>query len=100
MSPCSNPTGTAGAPTTVSQGTGPPARAGGPRPRRAHGKAFFSVFRVTGRHEAAGVWAEDVMNGSRRIWILDEGLEKSAPAGLTFGMRLFEPERSTPASAS
>ncbi|HEX8666474.1 MAG TPA: hypothetical protein VF744_20845 [Beijerinckiaceae bacterium] len=52
--------------------------------------AFFSVFRLAGRHEAAGVRVEDVMNANRPIWLLDESLEKSAPAGLTFGMRLFD----------
>jgi hypothetical protein len=52
--------------------------------------AFFSIFRVTGRHEAAGIWVEDILNANRRIWLLDESLEKSAPAGLAFGMRLFD----------
>src|SRR5918993_4756731 len=46
--------------------------------------AFFSIFEVVDRHPSAGIWAEDVLDGKRRIWILDEGLENSAPVGLVF----------------
>jgi hypothetical protein len=52
--------------------------------------AFFSIFKVVDRHPSAGIWVEDVLDGKRRIWILDEGLESSAPVGLVFGMRLFD----------
>jgi hypothetical protein len=52
--------------------------------------AFFSIFRLAARHEAAGVWLEDLLDGDRRLWLVDEGLEASAPDGLVFGMRLFD----------
>ena len=31
--------------------------------------ARFSVFRMIGRHELAGVWVDDVLNENQRIWI-------------------------------
>jgi hypothetical protein len=31
------------------------------------GKAFFSLFRCTARHEVAGVWLEDLLAGNRRL---------------------------------
>src|SRR3712207_6587708 len=46
---------------------------------RRIGNAFFSIFKMVNRHPAAGVWVEDILDGSRRIWLLDEGLEQSAP---------------------
>ncbi len=52
--------------------------------------AWFSLFRVTGRHEAAGLWLEDLLEGDRRLWIVDEALEASAPEGVILGMRLFD----------
>jgi len=52
--------------------------------------AYFSIFRMIGRHELAGVWVDDALNENQRIWILDEGLEASAPIGLEFGLRLFD----------
>ena len=52
--------------------------------------AWFSIFRVAGRHEAAGLWLEDMLAGDRRLWLVDEALEKSAPEGATAGMRLFD----------
>ena len=52
--------------------------------------AWFSVFRSTGRHEVAGVWLQDLLDGDRRLWIMDEGLEASAPEGAIFGVRLFD----------
>jgi hypothetical protein len=52
--------------------------------------AFFSIFRLAARHDTAGVWLEDLLEGDRRLWLVDEALEASAPDGLVFGMRLFE----------
>jgi len=52
--------------------------------------AWFSIFRVAGRHEAAGLWLEDMLAGDRRLWLVDEALEASAPEGAVLGMRLFE----------
>ena len=52
--------------------------------------AFFSIFRFAARHETAGVWLEDLLEGDRRLWLMDEALEASAPDGVVFGMRLFD----------
>jgi hypothetical protein len=52
--------------------------------------ARFSVFRVLRRHELAGVWVADVINLAESIWVLDQGLESSAPDGLEFGLRIFD----------
>jgi hypothetical protein len=52
--------------------------------------AFFSIFKVVDRYVAAGIWVENVLDENHRIWVLDEGLESSAPVGLVFGMRLFD----------
>ena len=52
--------------------------------------AWFSVFRCAGRHEAAGVWLQDLLDGDRRFLMMDEGLEASAPEGVIFGVRLFD----------
>ena len=41
------------------------------------------------RHDLAGVWVEDVINPAELIWVLDQGLEVSAPDGLEFGLRIF-----------
>lgn len=54
------------------------------------GDAFFSIFQMVDRHPAAGVWVEDILDGSRRIWLLDEGLEQSAPVDFLFGIRIFD----------
>jgi hypothetical protein len=47
----------------------------------------FSIFRVIGRCEPAGVQLEDLMRGGT-IPLLDEGLEKSARPGKVFAMRV------------
>lgn len=52
--------------------------------------AWFSIFRVAGRHEVVGLWLEDMLAGNRRLWLVDEALEKSAPEGAIAGMRLFD----------
>ena len=52
--------------------------------------ARFSIFRVAGRHEAAGLWLEDMLAGDRRLWLVDEALEVSASEGAVLGMRLFD----------
>ncbi len=54
------------------------------------GNAFFSIFQGVERHPAAGVWVEDILNWNRRIWLLDEGLDASAPMDFLFGMRIFD----------
>ncbi|HYZ32899.1 MAG TPA: hypothetical protein VE684_11545 [Crenalkalicoccus sp.] len=52
--------------------------------------AWFSIFRVAGRHEAAGLWLEDMLAGNRRLRLMDEALEASAPEGAILGIRLFD----------
>jgi len=52
--------------------------------------ARFSVFRVLRRHELAGVWVEDLIRVVEPIWVLDQGLEVSAPDDLEFGLRIFD----------
>lgn len=52
--------------------------------------AWFSLFRVAEPHEAAGLWLEDLLEGNRRLWLMDEALEASAPEGAILGMRLFD----------
>jgi hypothetical protein len=47
----------------------------------------FSIFRVIGRCEPAGVFLEDLMR-TGTIPLLDEGLEKSAKPGDVFAMRV------------
>jgi hypothetical protein len=54
--------------------------------------AVFSIFRVAERHEAAGLWLEDMLRGDRRLWLVDRSFEARAPEGAVFGMRLFEAE--------
>ena len=47
----------------------------------------FSIFRVIGRCEPAGVLLEDLMRGGT-MPLLDKGLEQSAKAGDVFAMRV------------
>jgi len=54
------------------------------------GMAFFSLFRCTARHGIAGVWLDDLLDGNRSVWVMDESMEASAPTEGAFGMRLFD----------
>lgn len=55
--------------------------------------AVFSIFRFDRRHEAAGVWLQDMLHGRRWLWLLDRSLEASEiPEGAVFAMRIFEAE--------
>ena len=54
------------------------------------GKAFFSLFRCTARHGIAGVWLDDLLDGNRSLWLMDESMEESAPTEGAFGMRIFD----------
>jgi hypothetical protein len=54
------------------------------------GKALLSLFRCAGRHGIAGVWLEDQLDRNRTLWLMDEGMEASAPTKGAFGMRLFD----------
>ncbi len=63
-------------------------------------RAFFSMFRVAERHEAAGLWLEDLLDENRRLWLVDKGLEASAPEGTSLACAYSMPGRFTPASES
>jgi hypothetical protein len=52
-------------------------------------EARFSIFRVAERHEAAGLWLEDLLAGQRRVWLVDEA-EVSASEDAVIGLRLFD----------
>ncbi len=54
------------------------------------GKAFFSLFRCTARHEVAGIWLEDLLDDNRRLWLMDESMEAFASKDVAFGMRVFD----------
>jgi hypothetical protein len=58
------------------------------------GKAFFSLFRCTARHGMAGVWLEDRLDRNRSPWLMDEGMEASAPTQGAFGMAFSTPANS------
>jgi hypothetical protein len=50
----------------------------------------FSLFHVLGQHEIAGVWLEDILDGDRRLWFLEETLATPLPLGSVAGMRVFD----------
>ncbi|HEV7367748.1 hypothetical protein [Arenibaculum sp.] len=54
-------------------------------------RAWFSVFRVKGPHETAGLVVEDVLCGGE-VWLVDESLERTAPEGAVLAMRLARPD--------
>jgi hypothetical protein len=54
------------------------------------GKALFSLFRCTARHGTAGIWINDLLDGNRSLWLMDEAMEATVPTGEAFGMRLFD----------
>jgi len=54
-------------------------------------RARFIVCRIERRHPIAGLIVQDFVRESE-LWLLDEGLEISAPIGRTFASRLFAPE--------
>jgi hypothetical protein len=48
----------------------------------------FHIIRVLRRHETAGLVVEDVAS-HEELWLMDEGLETTAPEGAAFGTRLL-----------
>ena len=54
--------------------------------------ARFSVWRINHRHETAGLIIADVLCEAE-VWLVDEKLAASAPAGLSFAGRVCEPDR-------
>jgi hypothetical protein len=57
---------------------------------RRMGNAFFSLFHCTSSREGGGVELEDLLDGNRRLWLMDQRMEESAPLAGAFGMRLFD----------
>jgi len=53
--------------------------------------ARFSVWRITQRHETAGLIITDVLREAE-LWLMDEQLEASAAEGLSFAGRICEPD--------
>jgi hypothetical protein len=58
---------------------------------KAMSEARFSIYSVLRRHDAAGVIVKDTMRETE-VWLVDEGIEASAPEGYTFASRFFTPE--------
>lgn len=54
----------------------------------AMANAMFSLFRVTGRDECAGVRALDLLSGET-LWIVDDELERTAARGAELAQRVF-----------
>lgn len=54
--------------------------------------ARFSVVLVQRRHLVAGLIVKDLFRGIE-LWLVDEGLEISLPAGTAFATRYFAPDR-------
>ena len=53
--------------------------------------ARFSLIEIKRRHPSAGVIAMDRIRGTE-YWLVDEGLESSAPDGFVLATRLFTPD--------
>jgi hypothetical protein len=51
-------------------------------------QARFSVWQVERRHEAAGLIVQDLMR-EESLWLVDEGLEQTAPEGMSVAMRVI-----------
>jgi hypothetical protein len=54
--------------------------------------ARFAIILVQGRHQAAGLIATDVFR-QNELWLVDEGLEISLPAGTAYATRYYTPDR-------
>lgn len=54
----------------------------------AMASAIFSLFRVMGRDDCAGVRALDLLSGET-LWIVDEDLERTAAPGAELAQRVF-----------
>jgi hypothetical protein len=51
-------------------------------------QARFSVWQVERRHETAGLIVRDLMREDS-LWLVDEGLEQTAPEGMSVAMRVI-----------
>ena len=54
-------------------------------------QARFSLWRVERRHEVVGLVVRDLLRQDE-VWLVDEALERSAPAGMAAAIRLCTPE--------
>src|SRR4051794_38407262 len=54
-------------------------------------RARFSLWRVERRHEVVGLVVQDLLREGE-AWLVDEAMERSAPAGMVAAMRLCTPE--------
>ena len=50
-----------------------------------------SIWQVKGRHDTAGLLVEDLMR-RESVWLVDENLERTAPAGMALALRVRKPE--------
>jgi hypothetical protein len=57
---------------------------------RRMGQAVFSIFRLAEKHEIMGTWVEDVLNDSRRIWLIDLDVPEPEPSHSVFAARIFD----------
>jgi hypothetical protein len=51
----------------------------------------FVLIRVERRHPEAGLIVSDLMRG-KEFWLVDEGMEATAPVGLKMATRVFSPD--------
>jgi hypothetical protein len=54
--------------------------------------ARFSLFAIQRRHETAGLMLRDLLRETD-VWLVDLGLEKSAPEGAVMAGRLYTPDQ-------
>ena len=54
-------------------------------------RSRFSLFLVKRRHLATGLILEDLLR-QEEVWLMDEGLEQSAPDGTVFASRATKPD--------
>lgn len=54
------------------------------------GRAFFSLFKFTTRHELGGIWVEDILDNDRPIWIANPLFEDRDGNPEIFAMRIFD----------
>ena len=54
-------------------------------------RSRFSLFLVKRRHSATGLILEDLLR-QEEVWLMDEGLEQSAPDGTVFASRVTRPD--------
>src|SRR5690349_4570835 len=52
-------------------------------------RSTFSLFRVVERHPVAGIRLDGLLH-SRRVWLVDRSLKRTAVNGIVLGLRLFD----------